>query len=60
MKIIAKDNYDRETISDYLVAENLNDYYGKMITNLLNRTASDTFYEAVEDDYKLYDASTMY
>ena len=60
MKIIGKDNYNRENVSDYLVAENVNWYYGKKIVELLNRNVSSTFYEAVEDDYKLYGADLMY
>ncbi len=57
MKIIAVDNFDREIRSDEVIAENLNDYYAKLITRLLNAGLpedSDLFFRAVENDYKLY------
>lgn len=63
MKIVAVDNYDRESVSDELICENVNEYHGKRIVNLLNLDAgehSDWFFELKEDDYKLYDASKIY
>ena len=58
MKIIIKDNFDRETHSDKLVATGVNDYHAKRIVDLLNKEESadsPAFYVAVEDDYKLYE-----
>lgn len=73
MKIIGVDNYNRENISDILVAENvINEYLGNRIVEFLNygRTLtkmeresfletsdliSDTYYNLVPDDYKLYE-----
>lgn len=58
MKIICVDNFNRESRSDNLVAENVNAYYAKFIVEILNerfsgRDCSD-FYRVVENDYKLY------
>lgn len=58
MKIIRKDNYDRETRSELLVASGLNSYYATQIVELLNsdpkRDDSD-YYAAVYDDHVLYE-----
>jgi hypothetical protein len=58
MKIICIDNFDRETVSDVLVAENLNQFYGKLILDFLinNHTSSSgsNYYILVEDNYKLH------
>ena len=58
MKIIRVDNYARENVSDKLVCENVNEYYGKHIVEFLNNKFSGEhspdYYELVEDDYKLY------
>ena len=57
MKIICKDNYDRETVSDSLVAENLSGYYAELIARLLNQhfgEESQGFFEAVPDYHKLH------
>lgn len=58
MKIICINNFGNEAISDVLVASNVNNYYGKIITDALNESCSGDnspyFYELVEDDYKLY------
>lgn len=57
MKIIAKDNFDRENISEFVVATEVNKYYANLIAKLLNNRGSDDqpyFYKAVPDDYKLY------
>jgi len=60
MKIISVDNFDMETIGssdDELVAENVSEYYVKVIVGTLNSYYSgDTasrFYKAVDNDYKL-------
>jgi len=59
MKIICVDNFDRETVNDVLVAENVNEYYGKKIVKLMQtHLASDNgfdWFKLVADDYKLYE-----
>lgn len=61
MKIIAKDNFCREEISDRLICENINEYYGEKILEFLKGTFesaySDDYFELVDDEYKLYDAN---
>jgi hypothetical protein len=58
MKIICVDNYDRDTVDDVLVCENVNEYYGKIIVGLLNDKLSGEhssgFYKLIDDDHKLY------
>lgn len=57
MKIIAEDNFNRETVSDLLVCENVSEYYGKQFVELLNSQGGDRsphFYRLVSDDHKLY------
>lgn len=58
MKIIRVDNFNRESVSDSLVAENVSEYYAKIVVKLLNEKlsgcTSPNYYRAVEDDYKLY------
>jgi hypothetical protein len=57
MKIICVDNYDREYYDDVLIAENVHDYYGEIIVNLLNNREhgdSDDFFKLVPDEYKLF------
>lgn len=58
MKIIRKDNYDREWISDKLICENVDSYLGEKIVDFLNDKYggdnSDNFYDLVEDNYELY------
>jgi hypothetical protein len=57
MKIIKKDNFDRESIADETIAENVEDYYAGLIVDFLSRTRasdySDWVYKAVPDDYRL-------
>lgn len=64
MKIICTDNFDRETVSDTLVCENINLEYGNAIVEFLNDKFSgdylDNFFQLVEDDHKLYDSSILY
>ncbi len=59
MKIIGKDNFDREFGSDILVCENVNEYYGKIIVDFLQQSFhghyADYYYELVPDDYELYE-----
>lgn len=58
MKIICVDNFNRESRSDSLVAENINAYYAKFIVEKLNENLSGdqspNFYRVVTDNYKLY------
>lgn len=57
MKIIAKSNFDSETVSDVLVCENVKETYIKDIVDALNAKVSEHsryFFEAKPDDYKLY------
>lgn len=58
VKIICKDNFDRESHSESLVAENVNEFYAQHIVIYLNERfssdSSDEFYVAKPDDYKLY------
>jgi hypothetical protein len=59
MKIIRVDNFNRDHISDTLVATGVSNYYAEVITEMLNRILggihSSAFYRAVEDDHKLYE-----
>lgn len=57
MKIIAIDNYDRESVSDLLVCEHLNSYYSKLIFKFLTSLEPhcDYVYRLVSDDYVLYE-----
>lgn len=57
MKIIRVDNFNRETVSDLLVCENISQHYGEIIVGLLNNKESNespNFFKLVQDDYKLY------
>lgn len=59
MKIIKKDNFARETVSDVLIAENICEYYGEIIVKSLNeklggRYSSD-FFSLEQNDYKLFE-----
>jgi hypothetical protein len=57
MKVIIKDNFDRETVSDRLVCENCSEPYASLIANYLNAMHPpnhNNFFMAVPDDYKLY------
>ena len=58
MKIICKDNFDREGHDDILVAENVQPFYLHYIVEFLNEKfggeTSPSFFVAKEDSYKLY------
>ena len=62
MKIIGKSTYDDETVSDVLICENVDKFYANEIVNRLNEGGDNAtlYFEVKEDDYKLYDASTIY
>jgi len=54
MKIIAKSNFDLEDFSEYIIAEGLNSYYGKLICDFLQskvRDGDSAWPVLVEDDY---------
>lgn len=56
MKVVLKDNYDREHISDILVAENVPEEYAHHIAEALNRKVAspDEFFFVESDTYKLH------
>lgn len=57
MKIVLIDNYNRENVSDVLIAENVKEYWGKKIVKLLNDKEgenSENYFELKDDNYKLY------
>ena len=58
MKIIKVSNFDKETVSDIVIAEKVLNYYVKFITAELNRVwsgdSSPDFFRSVEDDHKLH------
>ncbi len=58
MKIIKKDNFDRDSVSDVLIAENVPQYWAELIERVLNETLGgptrDVWIVATPDDYKLY------
>jgi len=63
MKIIIKDNFDRDYISDTLVCENVNEYFGSKIVKLLNErehNGSPNYFTLVSDDYILFDVNDLY
>ncbi len=56
MKIIAVDNFARETVADRLVAENVSDTEGQIMVRALRATChgtSSTWYELKDDDFVL-------
>lgn len=57
MKIKGSDNFDRDNVSDFLVCENVNEYFGTMIVDFLNNREGDNsshFYSLESNDHKLY------
>ena len=58
MKIIKVDNFNRESVSDDLIAKELTRHYAELIVNFLNERfsghRSSIFYKAVDDAHKLY------
>lgn len=64
MKIVASDNFNRETVSEFLVCDNIKSrYYADLILWRLQDTETDSgewVYKLVDDNYILYDASTIY
>lgn len=58
MKIICRDNFGREDISDKLIAKNVDEFWGKKIVKFLNDNESGVnspyFFALEPDTYKLY------
>ncbi|MCR4362054.1 hypothetical protein NUG13_12015 [Bacillus subtilis] len=57
MKIILVDNFNREEVADNLIAENVNEFWGKRIVDALNdkeHEDSDNYFRLVKDDYVLW------
>jgi hypothetical protein len=59
MKIITKDNFGRDLFTEQVVAENVNEYFGKELVEQWNNKHwydhSQYYLALVEDDYELYD-----
>lgn len=56
-KIIAVDNYARESVADSLVCENVTETYGNTIVELMNADLSrpdNNWYKLVPMDHKLW------
>lgn len=58
MKIVAVDNLDRETVDDKLIAENVDERHGKIMTQSLNdklctHEHAPWFFRLVDDSYTL-------
>lgn len=65
-KVIAIDNYDRETVSDKLIRDNLSEEQAKRLAKDLNDEAEDKYgdmqpyyYMVVKDDHILHNASVF-
>ena len=57
LKIIAVDNFDRESVADKLIAENVSEYWGKRIVDALNEKLHEDslyYFKLVPDDYVLW------
>lgn len=58
MKIVARSNFNKDTVSDFLVCENINRTHGKMAVELFNDQLGGDYgiycYTLQEDDYELY------
>ena len=58
MKIIKKDNFDRDSVSDVLIAENVDEHWSEIMASLLNQNFSGSnvadWFVSKPDDYKLY------
>jgi len=57
MKIVATSNYAQDNFSEYIIAENLNSYYGKLICDFMQsqvRDGDSAWPVLKEDDYVLF------
>lgn len=62
-KVILTDNYDRETVSDKLIKDNLTQEEAETLATEMNAGVWEDgpdYYKAVEDSYELWDASKLY
>lgn len=59
MKIITKDNFNRDLFTEVVVAENVNEFIGSQLVKEWNNKHwnehSDFYLALVEDEYQLYD-----
>lgn len=59
MKIVTKDNFNRDLFKERVVAENVDESFGKQLVKAWNarywNDHSDYYLVLVEDDYELYD-----
>lgn len=57
MKIVKVDNFGRESVADKLIAENVNEYWGEQIVELLNSKQHEDsldYFKLVNDDCRLW------
>jgi hypothetical protein len=55
MKIVAVDNFNRESIADILIAENVKDIWAEYLAKAANEhNPGDRFFKAFPDDYVLW------
>lgn len=57
MKIIGRDNFDRDSVSDILIAENVHEAWAERIVTFLNGSNGYTgpwYCQVVDDSYQLY------
>lgn len=55
MKIVGVDDLNRETVDDFVAAENIrNTWIGEIMINALNDHDNGTFYRLVPNEYELY------
>lgn len=54
MKIVQIDNYNRDSVADVLIAENVNSHFAEKIVKLLNENSSfDSHFVVKPDTYRL-------
>ena len=57
-KIIGVDNFDRECVSDTLVCDSINKYWGDKIVEFMNKAVggvnAQTYYKLVPQGHKLF------
>lgn len=44
--LIQVDNYCRDSVADVLIAENVNEYFGNMIVDLLNKKTNKSIFHS--------------
>ena len=58
MKIIQTDNFERDTVSDILIAKDISENFANIIVDALNTKYSSDyspmFFKVVPENYKLY------